>query len=67
VHYYEKGLWDEHFFDKEFEPIMSTDPQNSCIALMFQRDKIAFLPFHQEDVYAAGDQDDVSKAPVNHP
>lgn len=51
LHYYEKNLMDQHFFDDDFPSQLSVDPKNNCFCLMYQQDQLAFLPFLQKEAF----------------
>lgn len=51
LHYYEKNLMEQHFFDQDFPSQLSVDPKNHCFCLMYQQDQLAFLPFLQKEAF----------------
>ncbi|KAA8916191.1 hypothetical protein TRICI_001682 [Trichomonascus ciferrii] len=51
LHYYEKNLMEQHFFDQDFPSQLSVDPKNNCFCLMYQQDQLAFLPFLQKEEF----------------
>lgn len=51
MHMYEKEL-DQHFTDYHFRSYFKTDPHQSCICMVYQKDCMAFLPLIQEESLA---------------
>lgn len=49
VHYYEKDLFDSHFADPNYVSRFKTEPLNTCLCLMYQKDQMAFLPFYRDE------------------
>lgn len=49
LHYYEKSLEDLHFPNLDFPAKLSIEPNSQCVALWYQRDKLALLPFPEEE------------------
>lgn len=45
MHYYEKDLHQDHFFNPDFEPKLTVDPGFHSLSLLFQRDRLAMLAF----------------------
>lgn len=50
LHYYEKDLTEESFFNRTFESVLRVDPNGACASLSIKQDSIAFLPFVKHDI-----------------
>ncbi|RUS19169.1 hypothetical protein BC937DRAFT_87899 [Endogone sp. FLAS-F59071] len=54
IHYYEKDDFKKEFLTNPYNPEIHIDPQQRCAILHFYGDKIAVLPFRQEEIVGVG-------------
>ncbi|KAI9307983.1 CPSF A subunit region-domain-containing protein [Cunninghamella echinulata] len=57
IHYYERDELKKEFLSNTYTPSLRIDPQQRCAVLNFYNDKLAVLPFRQEDQLDMSGQD----------
>lgn len=50
IHFYEKELFNAHFYNENFDAYFTIDPQTTCLCYVYQADRVAILPFYNEDI-----------------
>ncbi|KAF9961999.1 Cleavage and polyadenylation specificity factor subunit 1 [Mortierella alpina] len=60
IHYYERDDYKQEFLNNSHPTEIRVDPSRRCAVLAFYGDRLAVLPFRQDEA-TLGDEDDVSK------
>ncbi|KAK3813996.1 MAG: CPSF A subunit region-domain-containing protein [Benniella sp.] len=60
IHYYERDDYKQEFLNNSHPTEIRVDPSRRCAVLAFYGDRLAVLPFRQDET-AIGDDDDISK------
>ncbi|KAG0206865.1 Cleavage and polyadenylation specificity factor subunit 1 [Mortierella sp. NVP41] len=60
IHYYERDDYKQEFLNNSHPTEIRVDPSRRCAVLAFYGDRLAVLPFRQDEI-AIGDEDDASK------
>ncbi|KAF9917040.1 hypothetical protein BX616_002095 [Lobosporangium transversale] len=60
IHYYERDDYKQEFLNNSHPTEIRVDPSRRCAVLAFYGDRLAVLPFRQDEV-VIGDEDDASK------
>ncbi|KAF8929108.1 Cleavage and polyadenylation specificity factor subunit 1 [Dissophora ornata] len=60
IHYYERDDYKQEFLNNSHPTEIRVDPSRRCAVLAFYGDRLAVLPFRQDES-SVGDEDDVSK------
>ncbi|KAK3837510.1 MAG: CPSF A subunit region-domain-containing protein [Linnemannia gamsii] len=60
IHYYERDDYKQEFLNNSHPTEIRVDPSRRCAVLAFYGDRLAVLPFRQDEI-SIGDEDDASK------
>ncbi|KAF9903816.1 Cleavage and polyadenylation specificity factor subunit 1 [Linnemannia zychae] len=60
IHYYERDDYKQEFLNNSHPTEIRVDPSRRCAVLAFYGDRLAVLPFRQDEI-TIGDEDDASK------